>query len=134
MSRPVPEFRGDGDPGSVVAAGRRFLAAVWEHALIRIELFTLELAEERTRLIYTVIAAGSLIAALALTMTFAGIAILVAAWNSPYRVLVAASLVAFYAIAGIVAFVLLRELTSQKSPLFRHSLAELRRDVESFRP
>ncbi len=130
----IPEAPAIERTGSIFAAGRRLLAAVWDHAGIRLELFALELAEERSRLIGALVAAAALAVCVALTMAFAGMALLVAAWDTPYRMLSVVVLAAGFALAGLVAWASLRQLIGQRSPLFRHSLAEWRRDVDSLRP
>lgn len=119
--------------GSLLGAGRRFFAAIWEHAGIRFELLALELAEERSRLIGALVAAASLVFCSALTLAFAGVALLVAAWDTPYRMLVVWLIAAAYAIAAIVAGITLRGLIGQQSPLFRHSMAEWNRDLDALR-
>jgi len=65
-----------------------------------------------------------------IAMAFAGIGILLAAWDSPNRVAVAAGIAATFAVAGGIAWLVLRHLIDQATPLFRHSLAEWRRDVD----
>jgi uncharacterized membrane protein YqjE len=58
--RPITQTRATERTGSLIDAGRRLLAATWEHARIRLELFALELAEERSRLIGAPVAAAGL--------------------------------------------------------------------------
>ena len=131
---PLPEGRSGGRPGSVVDAGRRVVAAIWEHVGLRLELFALELAEERARLVGILVATGGIVISIAMTVAFIGVAVLVVAWDSPHRELVAAAVAAGYALAGIGAWMALRHFLGQASPLFRHSLAEWRRDVDGIRP
>ena len=129
----IPKGRAvDGSTG-MLDAGRRLVAAVWEHAEIRLELLTIELAEERSRVINAVVAAGLMIVFAALAIAFAGMCALLAAWDTPYRLAVAVALPIVFAIAGFIASKSLRRLIGKDSPLFRHSLAEWRRDVESLR-
>jgi len=117
----------------MLGAGRRLVAAVWEHAEVRLELFTLELAEERSRIVKAAIAAGSLLFFGVLASTFIGIAVLVAAWDTDYRLAVAVAVAIVFAAAGFVAWMTLRRLISRETPLFRHSLAEWRKDVHAIR-
>ena len=133
MSR-IPDVRTTERSANLLGAGRRLLAAVWEHAGTRLELFALELAEERSRLVGAVVAAAGLVACVALAMAFAGVALLVAAWDTPHRMLVVVVIMVGYAMAGIVAWRSLQRLTGRQSALFRHSLAEWRRDVDGLRP
>lgn len=129
----LAEARLGGRPG-ILDAGRRLVAAVWEHLGLRLELFTLELAEERARLVGILVATGGIVICIAMTIAFVGVAALVAAWDSPHRTWVAVAVAAGYALVGIGAWLVLRHLLGQASPLFRHSLAEWRRDVDGIRP
>lgn len=130
---PILDSRVVEPSGSLLAAGRRLFATLWEHVGIRLELLALELSEERSRLIGALVAAASLVFCAALTLAFAGIALLVAAWDTPYRMLVVWLLAGGFAVAGVIAALTLRNLIGQHSPLFRHSLAEWHRDVDSLR-
>lgn len=129
----ILEGRTVGRSAGMLDSGRRLLAAVWEHAQIRLELLTLELAEERSRVINAVVAAGLMIVFAALTCAFIGVGVLLAAWDTPYRLGVAAAVPAVFAIAGFIAWKSLQKLIGRQSPLFRHSLAEWRRDVDAIR-
>ena len=116
------------------AAGRRLAAALWEQAGIRLELFTLELAEERARFVGVLVATAALVICAALAIAFAGLAVLIAAWDSSYRVAVAVGFAAAFAGIGLGGWIVLHHLIGRTSPLFRHSLAEWKRDVEDLRP
>lgn len=113
-----------------LAAGRRLAATLWEQAGLRLELFSLELAEERARLIGVLVAIAAIVVAASLAIAFAGLAALIAAWDTPYRVPVAIGFAAGFALVALAAFLAVRRLLGKSSPLFRHSLAEWRRDGE----
>lgn len=117
-----------------LVAARRLAAALWEQAGIRLELFTLELAEERTRLVGVLIAIAMIVVCAALAIAFGGLAALIAAWDTPYRVTVAVGFAIGFAIVAAGGWLALRHLLGQSSPLFRHSLAEWKRDVDDLRP
>jgi uncharacterized membrane protein YqjE len=114
-------------------AGRRLLAAVWEHAEVRLELLTVELAEERARIVNAALAAGLLVVFAQLASVFIGICVLVAVWDTSYRLWTAIALPVLFAIGAFVSFMTLRRMISRETPLFRHSLAEWRRDIEEMR-
>ncbi len=128
----LAQARVDGQP-RLLDAARRLVAALWEQLGLRLELFMLELAEERTRLIGILLATGTIVFGIALTIAFTGIAVLVAAWDSPHRTWVAVAIAAASALIGVGAWLTLRHLLGQATPLFRHSLAEWRRDVDGIR-
>lgn len=130
----APEHPGEFEPsGNVLSAGRRLLAAVWDHAGIRLELFSLEAAEERDRLFGALAAIVAIIVFLGIALAFAGVSALLAAWDSPNRVAVAASIAAGFAVAAAAGWFILKHLLAQATPFFRHSLAEWRRDVADLR-
>jgi uncharacterized membrane protein YqjE len=120
-------------PPNLLAASRRLVASLWEHAGIRLQLFSLEAAEERDRLVGTLAAVVAIVVFIGMALAFAGIAVLLAAWESPNRVLVAVAIAAGFAIAGIASWFIMRRLLAQATPLFRHSLAEWQRDVDGLR-
>ena len=117
-----------------LAACRRLAAALWEQAGLRFELLTLELAEERARIVGVAVAIAAIVVGIALALAFAGVAALIAAWDTPYRVTVAVVFAICYAAIALVAMIVVRSLLGRRSPLFRHSLAEWRRDVDSLAP
>jgi uncharacterized membrane protein YqjE len=117
-----------------LGACRRLAAALWEQAGLRFELLTLELAEERARIVGVLVAIAAIVVGIALALAFAGLAALIAAWDTPYRITVAIVFAVSYAAIALIAMIVVRSLLGRGSPLFRHSLAEWRRDVDSLAP
>ena len=117
-----------------LAAGRRLVGALWEQAGLRLELFSLELAEERARLIGVLVAIAAIVVAASLAIAFAGLAALIAAWDTPYRVPVAVGFAAGFALIAVAALLAVRHLLGKSSPLFRNSIAEWRRDGDELAP
>src|SRR5262245_5953604 len=115
-------------------ACRRLAAALWEQAGLRFELLTLELAEERARIVGVLAAIAAIVVGVALALAFAGLAVLIVAWDTPYRVTVAVLFAVTYGVIALVAAFAVRSLLGRTSPLFRHSVAEWRRDVDSLSP
>lgn len=130
----VAEARGAGRSATFLDAARRLVAAVWEQVGLRLELLGLEFAEERTRIVGILVATGAIVIGAAMTIAFVGVAVLIFAWDSEYRVWVAAAVAGSYLAVVIIAWLSLRHLLDRASPLFRHSLAEWRRDVDGLRP
>jgi len=117
-----------------LAAGRRLAGALWEQAGLRFELLTIELAEERARIVGVLVAIATIVAGVALALAFAGLAALIAAWDTPYRVTVAVIFAVTYGLIALVAVISIRSLLGRTSALFRRSLAEWRRDVDALAP
>lgn len=117
----------------LLTRARRFVGALLEHVATRGELLALELAEEKQRLVYTLVAAGLLLVAAVMLLVFLGILALVLAWNTEHRNLVAVLIpVVFLVITG-GAWLWLRSLISRKTALFRDSLHDLKQDARSLR-
>src|SRR5215813_7128495 len=93
-----------------LTACRRLAAALWEQAGIRVELFTLELAEERARIVGVLVAIATIAIAAALALAFAGLAALIAAWDTPYRVAVAVIFATAYVVIALLAMLTVRRL------------------------
>src|SRR4029079_17904242 len=83
--------------GGMLDAGRRLFAAIWEHAEVRLELLTVELAEERARIVNAALAAGLLVVFAQLASVFIGICVLVAVWDTSYRLWAAIALPVLFA-------------------------------------
>jgi len=93
------------------------------------ELFRIELAETKTRLLHEVIALVALAVGALFTLSFLCIAIIVSAWGTPYFLSVVWGVAAAWLIVTIVAFLVLRVQRTGQS--FQTLQRELRRDVES---
>jgi uncharacterized membrane protein YqjE len=93
------------------------------------ELFRIELAETKTRLLHEVIALVALAVGALFTLSFLCIAIIVTAWGTPYFLSVVWGVAATWLIVTIVAFLVLRVQRPGQS--FQTLQRELRRDVES---
>jgi len=116
--------RGIGLLGSLKA----LVATMVAIAHTRLELFGEELQEEITRL-------GSLLVWGYVALFFASLAvwflcltILIAFWDTPYRLVVAGSLAAFFFVLAAVAVAFVVNLLQSKKRLFDASLGELERD------
>ena len=68
-----------------------------------------------------------------LGLVFLGVLVLVLAWDTDQRVLVAALIPIVFIAAAVGAWFWLKSLISKKTALFRDSLRELRQDAESLR-
>ena len=116
--------RGIGLLGSLKALFATMVAI----AHTRLELFGEELQEEITRL-------GSLLVWGYVALFFASLAvwflcltILIAFWDTPYRLVVAGSLAALFFVLAAVAVAFVVNLLQSKKRLFDASLGELERD------
>ncbi|MDQ6620090.1 MAG: phage holin family protein [Pseudomonadota bacterium] len=119
--------------GGLLARTRRFAGALLEHVATRGELLAVEIAEEKQRLVNALLAAGILIISLAMVLVFAGILVLVLAWDTSRRELVAALIPVVFLLIAVGSGLWLKGLIGKKTALFRDSLHNLRQDAESLR-
>lgn len=115
--------------GSVQSLGASLLAL----ARTRLELFSTELQEELTRLIFGVVGTVAVLLLAALGAAFAALALLIAL-PAEHRVLAAAGIAAAFFGAAALAAWSMRRATREKPRLLAASLAELERDYEAVRP
>ena len=98
----------------------------------RLELATVELAEERVRLMKIALYGlfGLLLFGLALiTLT---LLLIIVFWDS-YRLHALVAIAAVYIVGGVICLLVARNLVKSATPLFEAALAELEKDRESLR-
>lgn len=114
-------------------SAQNLLASLLALARTRLELFSTELQEELTRLIFTVIGAVVVLVLAALGVAFAALALIIAA-GEQYRSILAASVaLVLIALAG-AAWWSLRGLGREKPRPLSATLAELERDRDALSP
>ncbi len=100
----------------------------------RLEIFGLELAEEKTRLIKVLALAFAALLFLALALLVFSILVAVMFWPTEDRYLALGALAAVYGLIGLVLVLKLRsELVDGPAP-FNVTVRELSRDVTTFSP
>jgi uncharacterized membrane protein YqjE len=127
------EIAGGGAATRFLIALRHFAGALLAHFAARGELLAVEIAEEKQRLFESAIAVGLLVLTAVLALVFAGVLLIVWAWDTEYRMPVAVLLPVAFALIAIGSYAWLRHLTSRATALFKTSLGDLRRDAEELR-
>jgi uncharacterized membrane protein YqjE len=119
-------------PRGLVGSVRTLLAHALALLLTRGELAALELADARDRAVRWLVLA--LIAAVLLLAALMTVSVWVAAifWDGP-RVLAVGLLAVAYAVAGAVAFSILRREVAAAPPILSETRAELERDRDALR-
>ncbi len=102
-------------------------------ARTRLELFSTELQEELTRLVFTLIGAVAVMLLAALGVAFAALAFIIAL-DQQYRPLAAAAVALGLVALAAAAWWSLRGMGRDKPRVFAASLAELERDHEALKP
>ncbi len=115
----------------ITTALRRLLAAGIAHIAARGELFAVEFAEEKERLLIAAIAVIVSVAAAFFALGLATLGVLLYAWDTAYRWPVVIALPLLFGALAAGGWWAFRATMARPSPLFRTSLMELRRDVES---
>jgi uncharacterized membrane protein YqjE len=93
------------------------------------ELFRIELADTKTRLLHEAIALVALAVGALFTLSFLCIAIIASAWGTPYFLRVVWAVAATWLVVTIAAFLALRAQRPGQS--FQTLQRELQRDLES---
>ncbi|GAA5233860.1 hypothetical protein FOZ76_06780 [Verticiella sediminum] len=118
------------EPQSLISALRALAASVLAVGRTRLELFSLEFAEQKSNALKAGIfaAVGLLCLAMGAAVFTAFVAVLF--WDTPHRVLVIGLLALAWVLAGAIClFMVQRSLKQAKSP-FALTLAELERDYD----
>ena len=110
---------------------RQLGVSVLKHAAMRVELLSIEVQEEKARLIQLAISAALVSALLIISLVLMAIVVLACYWDTPNRVSAALALaVTFCALTAACGFYLAAQLR-RSTTLFSTSANELRRDAEA---
>jgi uncharacterized membrane protein YqjE len=96
----------------------------------RVDLLVTEIAEEQARLAELVLMAGLALLCFFLGVVFAAFLVVVAFWDTPYRILATAVIAAALFGAGCLLWVVFMKKAKVKPRLFSESLDELGADLE----
>ena len=108
---------------SLRSLGDGFLTSVQD----RLELFTVELQEEKFRLIQTFIWISAAVFAAVMTVTFASLTLVYLFWESA-RLAVLGGLAVFYAVALVVIIIAFRRFIARQPSPFAATLHEIGED------
>ncbi|HKQ30918.1 MAG TPA: phage holin family protein [Burkholderiales bacterium] len=115
-------------PPGIVEAAKRFASSLLEQVQTRLELLTVEWAEEKSRLSVLLIALGLALFFVWMAIAFASLLAIALFWDTEQRIPVMTGIVGFYVLGAIVAGSIARSKMKLKSSLFAASAAELRKD------
>lgn len=119
---------------SYLERARRIGLLAVDHVATLVEVAALELGEEKRRVIARIIAAAAAGLFGLLTIVFVAVAIIVAAWDTDYRTLVAFCVALFFAIGAIAGFVIMRSHgAAAPGGSFGTLRAELNKDLAMMR-
>lgn len=105
-----------------------------EHVAMRVELLSIEVQEEKGRLVRLAIGAALASALLIVSMVLVAILVLAIYWDTPFRVSAALWLAgSFFALTVSAIFYLAAQLRRSTS-LFANSAGEFRRDAAALTP
>lgn len=113
---------------------RQLGVSVLSHVAMRIELLSIEVQEEKGRLVRLAMSAALVSALLIVSLVMVAILILSIYWDTPYRVSAALSLAATFGVLTVCgAFYTFAQL-QRSTTLFATSAGELRRDAAALAP
>ena len=110
---------------------RQLGASLLGHFAMRVELLSIEVQEEKARLVKLAISAALVSALLIVTLVMMAFLVLAIYWDTPYRVTAAIWLLGVYSACTAVGGFYLSTQLQQSSTLFVNSAAELRRDADA---
>lgn len=116
-----------GSPG-IVEAVKRFAGSLLGQVQTRLELLTVEWAEEKSRLATLLVALGLVLFFVIMAIAFASFLVVALFWDTPQRLPAMVGIVVFYVAAALIAGLIARSKMKLKSSLFATSAAELRKD------
>ena len=113
---------------------RQLGASVLDHVAMRVELLSIEVQEEKARLVRLAMSAALVSALLIVSLVMAAILILAIYWDTPDRVNAASWLAGSFAVLTIGGVFYVVSQLGRTSTLFATSAGELRRDVDALTP
>lgn len=119
-------------PPAPAGPASRVAASLIEGLHLRLELFALEMSQERGRIVELVILCVVLALAAFLLLLSLHVALLVVFWES-HRIQIAGGMVAFYAIVVVTSLLLLRRRRHAHDEPFTATRRVLNQDMEALR-
>ncbi len=113
---------------------RQLGGSVLEHVAMRVELLSIEVQEEKARLVRLAMSAALVSALLMVSLVMVAILILAIYWDTPSRVPAALSLAGTFVVLTIGGGFYLSAQLRRSTTLFANSAGELRRDAAALAP
>jgi uncharacterized membrane protein YqjE len=127
------EIAGHGQPGGLLDSLKGIARSSIEIVQSRLELLVTEIAEEQSRLIELALVAALALLAVFLGIVFAAFLVVVAFWDTPYRLLATGLIAATLFVVGGVLFAVFLKKAKAKGKAFAATLHELATDIEHLR-
>lgn len=120
-------------PGGLYESVKSLARNIIESLRTRLHLLSLEIAEEKARVVsLAIFGAAALLCAL-VGLIFAGGFFIVLSWDTPYRLWVAGLLPLFFLVTAVVLGMVGRRRNKSRGPLFAASLGEMVKDIDRLR-
>ncbi|MEO8384898.1 MAG: phage holin family protein [Betaproteobacteria bacterium] len=113
---------------------RLLAASLLGHVAMRVELLSIEVQEEKVRLVKLAMSAALVSALLIVSLVMMAILVLAIYWDTPYRVTAAMWLAGLFSVCTVGGGFYLSTQLQQTSTLFANSAAELRHDADAMAP
>ena len=113
---------------------RQLGASLLGHVAMRAELLSIEVQEEKLRLVRLAMSTALVSALLIVSLVMAAILILAIYWDTPYRVSAALSLAGVFSMLTLAAALYVVAQLRVSSTLFTTSVGELRNDADALMP
>ena len=113
---------------------RQLGASVLDHVAMRVELLSIEVQEEKARLVRLAMSAALVSALVIVSLVMVAILVLAIYWDTPNRVTAALWLAGSFGVLTIGGVFYVVSQLGRTSTLFATSAGELRRDVDALTP
>ncbi|MBL8382263.1 MAG: phage holin family protein [Burkholderiales bacterium] len=121
---------GEAPPRGVLHALRGIGPQLLSLARTRLELFGVELAEERARTIEIVVGAALALLCAALALLMLNVLVLAWFWHT-HRFAAIVALLLLYGGAAMLLFLRVRAVLASRPPMFEATVAEIKADIEA---
>lgn len=129
-------------PGAASVAGaegflthiRQLGVSMLQHVAMRVELLSIEVQEEKSRLARLAMSAALVSALLIVSLVMVAILILAIYWDTPFRIMAALSLAGTFVVLTAGGGFYLAAQLRRSTTLFATSASELRRDAAMLAP
>ncbi|MEP7155909.1 MAG: phage holin family protein [Betaproteobacteria bacterium] len=130
-----PEYSGAGTPSGTegfLTHIKDLGASLLEHVAMRVELLSIEVQEEKSRLVRLAVSAALVSALVIVSLVMLGILVLAIYWDTPNRVTAAATLAGAFVVLTIGSVFYVKAQLGKPTTLFEASAKELRLDAKTF--
>ncbi len=120
-------------PSSVLAAASSLLDSVLASLQNRVQILSIELQEEKIRLVQLLVWVAAIVFAGMMTVAFASLTVIYFFWENA-RLAALGGMTVFYAVGVLILWIKLKSYLARQARPFQATLSELEKDRACIRP